>query len=140
MRDSYNDKAITVLQTPATLSADTETSSVDLQFYESCLIVVEIGVDAALDGSNYWNIGIEESDDDSAFTDVAEADMIGAISGTTTGQFALVDSTAEDAAAYMVGYIGAKRYVRVHLDETGTLSGPISAIAIAGDYKYPPVS
>ena len=142
MIDLYNTFKVTTLTNAAVITADTNSSSVDLLGYDSCLVVVDVGLDAGsgLDGSNNWKIGLEESDDDSTFTDVAEANMVGAISGTTTGQFALVDAVGEDETTYKVCYIGSKRYLRVHLDETGTCSTPISAVAIAGNYKYPPVA
>ena len=132
-------KFTTILAATAAVSADNDGTGLDTLLYDSNGFVVQIGTDSALDGSNYWSMELEESDDNSTFTDVADADMYTA-TGSGSGQFALCDATSEDAAHFTVWYRGTKRYIRVVLNETGTLSGPIAVLGVQSGYKYGPVS
>jgi hypothetical protein len=100
---------------------------IDRQGFESAGFVWGVGVDAALDGSNYWTPSVEESDTtaDADFTTVAAADLI-------NNTLAVVDATSEDDTLQLVEYIGSKRYVRIKLTETGTLSGPHFVLGLRG--------
>ena len=81
---------------------------------------------------------MEHSDDDSTYTDCAQADIIdGTISAG--GIWLKLDGTANgnpDSAGgiFRVGYVGGKRYVRVVLAKTGTHSNgtPIGAMVVRG--------
>ena len=134
-------KVTQILTATAAVSADANLTAVDLKGYDSCAFGVDVGVDSALAAGHYWSLELEESDDNSSFTDVATTDM-NTTTGTasTSGQFALIDSTDEDAVLHLVEYLGDKRYVRVVLNETGTCSGPMCVFCIRSGYKYPPVS
>lgn len=57
-----------------------------------------------------WTPKLEESDDNSAWTDVAAADVIGTLSTVT--------STSNDNVIQACSYNGSKRYVRGSLVET----------------------
>lgn len=95
-------------------------ASVDTQFSESVAILACIGASAdTLTVSVLFELQLEDSPDDSVWTDVVAADMIGGTKGAN-GQFALINDPAEDDKWFMIGYIGAKRYVRAVLVVTGT--------------------
>jgi hypothetical protein len=130
----YTDNKFTLCQVPATKTSDTNCTAVDMQGYNECLFAVSVGNSGdTLDGSNYIELEVEESTDNSSFTDVANADLIKYVTGTNTGTFAKVDDSAtEDQAVYFTSYRGTKRYVRVVLNFTGTHSSgtPISVLAI----------
>lgn len=66
-----------------------------------------------------WTDGIhtfhlEDSPDDSAWTDVAAAYQVGA---------AVVNSLTTDNMLYALGYVGPQRYVRVAWDVSGATTG-----------------
>lgn len=125
----------------ATVDADGD--GVDLQGFESATVLAAVGTsNDTLSGSVKIELELEESDDDSAYTDVADADMIGAVDGTNDGCFAVIDAAGEDNRAYTCGYIGSKRYIRVVVNVTGThTSGtPIGAFVIKGHSRQNPPS
>lgn len=135
MRDIKTNLSVVRVIDPDTFTADkTCDADIDLQGYEGCLVIVNVGASGdTLSGTVYWSLELEESDDDSTYTDVAAADMIGDNAGGS-GQFALIDDPAEDDTVYSVGYIGSKRYLRVILNATGTHTNgtPIGAVAVRG--------
>lgn len=109
--------------------------TVDTKGYESAVVVVQIGVSGdTLSGSVKILASMEESNDDSAWSAVAAADLI-------ASTFALVDDAAEDAVIQEAGYRGAKRYIRPLLTFTGThtVGTPISAMAVLGHARHMPV-
>ena len=83
---------------------------------------------------------LEESDDDSAFTDVADADLTDYVAGTNNGTIGLIDDPTEDDVVLKSTYKGSKRYVRpvVNISGTHTNGIPIGIVAIRSGYKYPP--
>ena len=150
MRDLHNNLEITQLLDPATLTADataadTTTSSIDMQGFDSAEIIVNVGESGdTLSGSVKWDFALYESDDNTTFTACADADLItrgNSITTTTSGIFATVDAAAEDDAVYKVGYAGGSRYVHVNIDPTGAHSNgtPISVTGVRGNPAQAPV-
>jgi hypothetical protein len=128
----YTNYKVTQLIDPATLTADTNSSSVDMQGYNECLLLVNCGESGDTLASDLkWEFEVEESADDSTFTDVADADLINYVAGTNDGCFAVVDAAAEDDARYITAYRGTSRYVRVVANAVGSVSSgmPISVTA-----------
>lgn len=119
--------------TAEVLTADTDGSSVDMVDYDACTFLAMVGVSGdTLSGSVYIELEVEESVDDSSFTDVADADLTDYVAGTNDGTFALINDPAEDDVLAKTTYIGSKRYVRPVVNVTGTHTNgtPISIIAI----------
>ena len=118
-------------------------TGVDLKGYESATILVDVGAEGdTLSGSVFFEVSLEESDDDSTYTDVAQA---GIVDGTIAsgGIFLKLDGTAggnPDSAGgiFRVGYVGGKRYIRVVLAKTGTHSTgtPIGAMVVRGHARH----
>lgn len=134
-RDLQNEVKVVASVIPILGNDDTEGTGVgvDLLGFESAVMVCEIGISGdTLSGSVKILPTLQESTDNSTFTDVAAADMIGA--------FTLVDDAAEDAVIQQVGYIGTKRYIRALFDFTGTHTNgcPISAVAVLGHARHLP--
>lgn len=103
---------------PASRTADANGTGVDLQGYEGAEIVFDVGAEGVtLSGTDKIALEVEESDDNSTFTDVAAADLIGEESA---GVVKTLDENAEAPAIYSVGYIGSKRYVRAVVNYSGT--------------------
>lgn len=141
MKDIHNVMSPVSTLLPVNRTADANGAGVDLQGYEAAEVLASVGASAdTLNGSNTISLELEESDDDSTYTDVAEADMLGAIAGTTTGQFALIDAATEDDTLYRVGYVGNKQYIRVVDNRTGThTSGtPTSATVVRMHARHQP--
>lgn len=142
-RDISQNLKVSQILDPATLTADANSSSVDSQGFRSLMLVANIGESGdTLSSSVKIELEVEESSDNSTWTDVADADLIDAVSGTNDGTFALIDAPAEDDSVYKVGYIGDKRYVRVVVNLTGTHTNgtPVSVSAILGHAEHKPVS
>jgi hypothetical protein len=141
--DLYNNIKVSSLLIPAVRTADANSTAVDMQGFESVVFVADVGNSAdTLSGSVKIEFELEESDDNSTFTDCADADVIGYVDGTNDGTFAVIDAPAEDSTVFKCGYRGTKRYVRVVFNVTGTHSSgtPIGVIAIQGNANYAPVS
>lgn len=93
---------------PAVRTASVNGAAVDLQDYGGAMAVVSLGL--WVDGS--FSFKLQESDSQgSGFTDVAEADLIGA--------FTVVDGVDDDNTVQRVGYRGIKRYLRAVETEAG---------------------
>lgn len=130
-KDLHNGIAFCIMREAADWTADATTNLVDLKGFEGCEIMVAVGALTGVDGSNYLDITLEECDTTvgTSFTTVASTDMI--------GSFTRIDSTSEDSVVQNVGYIGNKRYLRINLNETGTISaGIIGVYAILGNARH----
>lgn len=145
--DLYNRTKETNCLVAQTLSADTNCAPVDLgegkpheRAYKKALFLISVGVDAALDGSNYWEIEMEDSDDDSTYADVTEASYVtGNVEDLTGGLCFTIDATTEDDVVIAVQYSGPKRYVRIVMNETGTLTTPVAVVGLAAGARYKPI-
>lgn len=106
----------------AAVSTDQNGTAVDLAQWEAATFLATIGAPGiTLDASNYIRFFLEESDDNSAFTLVADEDIIeapGLVAGT--GEVLRVDAAGEASKSYLVGYKGTKRYARLRTDFVGT--------------------
>lgn len=98
---------------------------VDLRGAESVAVVVSIG--AITGSSGDAAVTLEESDDNSTFTDVADADIIG------TEPTALAQNTT-----YRFGYKGSKRYVRAVFALGGETDVAVAAMAVKGHLARKP--
>jgi len=125
------------------LDADADGASVDRKGYDRVLFIATIGVGGiTFDASNRIELEVEESDDNSTFTDVADADLVGEVDGVNDGCFGVVNSAALDDAIYTVEYKGSARYARPVLNFVGThgTGTPISVVAVLGASKYIPAT
>jgi hypothetical protein len=127
MYDLANNIAIGLSYKGTTTSAAANGTGVDLQGYESAALGIITGAEGdTLSGSVYFEISLEHSDDDSTYTDCAQADIT---NGTIAagGIWLKMDGTAggnPDSAGLvsLVGYVGGKRYIRGVIAKTGTHS------------------
>ena len=139
MKDLSNNISPAISIIPAVRTAAVNGSGVDLQGYESATAVVFVGAEGdTLSSSVHFEVSLEHSDDNSTFTDVAQADIVdGTIS--SAGIFLKMDGSAggnpdTTGEIHRVGYVGGKRYVRVVLAKTGTHSTgtPVGAMIVKG--------
>lgn len=127
MFDLHNNADVKVAFNPAALTADATTNgnSIDRQFYEAVEFVFVTGT--VTDGS--FAITIQESSDNSSWSAVAAADLLG-----SNPSF----DSADDNAAFKVGYVGSKRYVRAQVTVSGSTTGvdAFTGIAILGRHIH----
>lgn len=110
---------------------------VDCRGYEKVLMVAEQGISGdTLSGSVYWVLTFEESDDDSTYTQIPDADLNGG-----TGEHT-INAGAEDPTLIVREYVGGHRYVRILWTQTGTHTNgtPISGFVALGNPLKAPVT
>jgi len=132
-KDFYQNVKHDQVVDPVVITADADGASVDLLGYDRVVFYALVGESGdTLSGSVKIELEVEESSDDSSFTDVADAHLTQYVAGTNDGCFALIDAAAEDDAVYMTEYRGSERYVRPVINVTGTHSNgtPIGILAL----------
>jgi hypothetical protein len=143
MRDLiHNLKVVHMLDT-GKLTGDAESSTCDVLGFDSAIVLVNVGADAdTLSTSDFWELLLLESDDDSSYTGVGSGDQFVSVSGTA-GSFAkIADEATEDSQTYSTGYHGSKRYLKVKIKATGThtLGCQFAVNGILGDSRVLPVA
>lgn len=127
-RDLHNNITLVQSIVPIVVNNDTEGTGVgvDTKGFEAAEMVFHFGDSGdTLSGALSILPVLQESDTlGSGYTDVAAADLLGALT--------IIDAPAEDQVVQSVGYVGNKRYIRAFLDTTGTHTNgtPCSAVAI----------
>ena len=143
MFDLKNNIKLETSLAPILKTADVNGTGIDLKGFSSAALIVNAGAAGDTFSSTVkTNFQIEHSDDDSTYTDVAQA---GIVDGTIAagGIFLKLDGTAggnPDTAGgvFRVEYVGNSRYIRVVLAKTGTHSNgtPIGAIVVRSGARH----
>lgn len=95
----------------------------DLRGYESATVLIESGT--ITDGTHTPKL--QESDDNTTYTDVAAGDLIGSFSN-------IANNSIQE-----VGYKGTKRYIRVAVTVTGATTGGVyGATVVRGHPRSKP--
>ena len=116
----HNVKAAESLR-PAARTATVNGQGVDLAGFDSAMFVVAAG--AWTDGSHA--ITAQESDDNSSYSAVAAADLI--------GSQPTISAAGGGNQVYQWGYRGTKRFVRLVSTVSGTTTGAVyGGVVIAG--------
>ena len=135
-RDISNRTSAVATQVPAVVTADANGTGVDLQGFESAMVVVNSGVEGdTLSGSVKFDFILEESDDDSTYTAVTSSTAVTEGSVDSSGIFLTLDANGETQQCSQIGYIGNSRYIRCKIDATGTHSNgtPIGVVVVRGN-------
>jgi hypothetical protein len=114
----------------AVYTTDQNGVGVDISQHEGVVVRAILGDSGAtLSGTNFISLELEESDDDVTYTNVADADILGATGGGS-GQFGLVNAPTEDLGVISAGYRGTKPYIRpvVNFEGTHGVGTPIAVI------------
>lgn len=119
-----------------TFSATATSTAVDLQGYGSALFLLMTGA-MTFSGTDKITVTLEESNDNVTFNVVSANDIYSPESGTVAK---VLDGTEDAQTIHKVGYRGYKRYVRLVLTEAGTVSVPLSVVAVLGHPELKPVS
>ena len=141
---NYYNQAFLPLLAPAVRTASANSASVDTQNYDAVALLVSVGATGdTLNGTNRVELQVQESDDNSAFTAVADADLLKAVAGQAAGTFGVVNNgTTAINKVYATGYRGNKRYVRVALANFGTTSSGtgMDVLALGGRARNLPIN
>ena len=108
MRDIKNNLDGVSSIDPASITATTNGSGVDLRDFDGAMVVFQAGTVDTGNGDETYTPSVEESDDNSSYSAVVASDLEGA----------LVNMAAN--SVQRTGYKGAKRYVRAVLTLGGT--------------------
>lgn len=120
MKDMHSFMSAAVAIGAATYAADEVGAAIDKVGYEGVEFVLNAGVGGiTFSGTNKVEVVVEDSPDNSTWTVVDDADILGATVAAGGIVKAFVAAHAA-AAVYRFGYKGDKRYVRVTLDFSGT--------------------
>jgi len=136
MRDLYDNITVTQATVPAVATATVTSSAIDLQGYNSALVLFEIGTSGdTLSGSVNWTLSLTEcATSGGTYTAVAASD-------TSAGVNSITVALGQDATSYKLGYIGSQRFVKGVATKAGTMTnGTIIGItALKGAAAYRPV-
>ena len=128
MHDLHSHVSVATLIGAATLAADNTPAAVDLRGFDAAEIVLAIGAGGiTFSGTHKIEFVLTHSDDDSTYTAVTDADMLG-VSGISSGIIKSLVAAHAAAASYRFGYKGNKRYLKLLADFSGT-HGTGTAIA-----------
>ena len=106
---------------PASYTATTNGSGVDLQNFDGAMVVFQAGTADTGNGDETYFTGVEESVDNSSYFPVAASDLEGALDNMTAN------------SVQRIGYKGVKRYIRAVLTLGGTTpSINASALVVRG--------
>lgn len=109
--------------TPAAKTASTNGASADLAAYEGAVVVFLVGT--ITDGTHTPKL--QESNDNSSFSDVAAGDQEGTLAALATG------------VSQAVGYKGRMRYLRAVVTVSGATTGGVyGASILRGDPQQTP--
>lgn len=136
MRDISNRTVAVATQVPAVVTADADGTTVDLQGFNSAMVVVNTGIEGdTLSGSVKFDFILEHSDNDSDWSAVTSSTDVTEGSVDSSGIFLTLDANAETPQISQIGYIGGKQYIRCKIDTTGTHSNgtPMGVTVIKGN-------
>ena len=98
----------------AAKTASENGTSTEIADYHAVSVIIDAG--AWTDGTHTFTV--QESDDNSTWAAVADADLFG-------DDEPVIDGAADDDQKYRIGYKGNKRYMRVITVVSGTTTGAI---------------
>lgn len=139
----YANTGFVSLLIPATRTADANSTGLDLQNCDDATLLFHVGNSGdTLSGTVKIELEVEESDDDSTYTDVADADLTNYVAGTNDGCVAVIDAPSEDSTVFAVGYRGTKRYIRgvVNFIDTHSTGTPVAVLGLRGRNRANPVN
>lgn len=123
MQDTKNSMDAVTTLAPAARTAVANGTGVDLANFDGALVVFQVG--AITDGTHTPKI--QESDDNSTFTDVSAEDLIGSLTDLASN------------VNQRVGYVGTKRYIRAAVNVSGATNGGMYGALVVRSHarKYP---
>ena len=124
MKDMKNNMDAVLSINSATYNTDQTGAGVDLRQFDSAMALIQSG--ALTNGTHTPKM--QESDDDSTYTDVAAADLEGSFANLVAD------------AIQRVGYKGAKRYIRIFVTSNGAAGMIYGSSIVRGTPHTSPVA
>lgn len=124
LRDLTNNLNVEESIRPQVATGAVNGQTIDTRGSDSVMIAVSIG--AITGSSGDATVTLEESEDDSTWTDVADDDIIG------------TEPTLAANTAYQFGYSGSQRYVRAVFALGGETDVAVAAVGVLGDLHREP--
>ena len=141
---SYYNIGIVPLLPPLNRTASAVSASVDTQNFDSVAFAVNVGATGdTLSGTNRVELQVQDSDDNTTFTAVSDADLLKAVTGgQASGTFGVLNAGGSVNQVYETGYRGNKRYARVALANFGTTSvgTNMDVLAVLGRPRMAPIN
>lgn len=134
MKDIHSNFNFAVVLGTAVYSADNTPAAIDLQGVNAAEIILAIGAGGiTFSGTNKIEFVLTHSDDNSTYTNVTDADMLG-VTGIANGIIKSLIAAHATPAVYRFGYKGPRRYLKLLADFSGThgTGTPISALLMRG--------
>lgn len=108
---------------PANRTASANGSTIDTQGLSALLFIFSVGAVTTADGSNYFSLNIEDSDDGSSWSAYSTVKV--------------VNAGGDANAVYAGSYGGNKRYARAVAAETGTAEVAMGCVAVGALQHQP---
>ncbi len=124
VRDLLHNTFVSPSLAPAARNASETGEAVDLRGFDAAVIAVAFG--AYTDGTH--TPSLEHSMDGDSYAAVAASD--------SDGSFTPVSSEAGANAVQSVGYVGARRYVRVVMTVEGATTGAVASANVIAGYPH----
>lgn len=137
MRDLLHNIKIQQALDPVVATTTKTSAAIDLLGYDSAAVIVSVGNSGdTLSGSVYWTLKLQESDDNSSYSDVAVGNL------HNSAATVVIDAPSEDTLPVSFGYKGSKRYLKAIATATGTHTNgtPMAMIAVLGRPAQAPVA
>lgn len=139
MKDLYNNLEAVALLDPIAVSTTQTVTDIDLQGFNSCILLIHCGLDASMSASHKIVFVLSDSADGITYAAVEDDDMLG-VSDITSGTILSIDNVnTEDNTLSKFGYVGGKRYLQLVGTVTGTTDPPVSIVLIKGHPNVSPV-
>ena len=113
-----------------TVTADTNSASANLKDLRNFAFLVVMG-NFSFTGTNKIGLKMQESDDNSIFTDCP-------LSAYAGGVLKECIAAADANTTHVVEYKGVKQFVRLALDVSGTVSVAAAVAGISDDVQFKP--
>lgn len=127
MKDLYSNVGLEVAVVPATLTATNTSAAIDLQGYDSAMVIINTG---AIGGAGNFTPKLTEcATSGGTYTDVAAADL----NGTFISALAA-------SSVYKVGYRGSKRFIKTVLTLNSGTNIVAGAVIVKGNPLNGPVA
>ena len=131
-KENFNSLLYDQMLDPIAKTATFNSGSAATAGFESISLVVLLGLAAnsSLSAGKTWSFVVEESINDSDWTTVAAAELVGA---SSNAPWLLINAAAEDNNIYAVGYIGNAPFIRIAATAAGSPgSMPMAIFATEG--------
>jgi len=142
MEDIHTRMSTAIAVAAAVYAANSTPVTIDLLGYDAAEIILAIGIGGiTFTTANKIEFVLSHSDDDTTYTPVTDAHLLG-VTGTTAGIIKSLIALQAAATVSRFGYKGGKRYLRVLAQFSGThgTGTPLAGVAILGDAALAPVA